>query len=341
MMKFHVLLGLFAITILTACATAEASIPPEYNATALPRAAEASARIASPVSPIATVIATPVPPTASPTPVPTLRTIAGNFSNQMARLEQHAPAAKSNLFVVPTQSEMKDFAALWQTMANGTAAENISLAEQHGFELLSYTDKDFDGSESILLREKKPVRRGWGLYARRVNPQNAIIIEVPHPIFDTGTPAVGLDAFRALNAAALLVAGSHRHANPDDSADAAHSPQTIFQAIHTAATADGSAVVLQIHGFAAAHHPGYPQIVLGGNQSPASVSLAASLSEALQNVGLSVGVCGSGQWEKLCGTRNLQGDTIPNDTFLHIELNEAVRANDAEFIIALQNFWQK
>lgn len=337
MMKFRAFLGFFVIAILlTACVAAEAAVPTPHP-TASPTTA---APTASP-TPAPTATQTPIPSTATPTPVPTLRAIAGNFSNQMARLEQHAPAAKSNLFVVPTQSEMKDLAALWQAMTNGKAAENISLAERDGFELLTYTDKAFDGSKSILLREKKPIRRGWGLYARRTAPQNTLIIEVPHPIFDTGTPAVGLDAYRALNAAALLVAGSHRHANADGSADAAHSPQTVFQAIHAAATADSSAVVLQIHGFAAANHPGYPQIVLGGNQSPASETLAASLAETLQKAGLSVGVCEAGQWKKLCGTRNLQGDTMPGGTFLHIELDESVRENDAVFIAALRSYGQK
>ncbi len=338
MIPFRTLLGLFVITIVTACATVEASIPPEYNATALPRAAETPVRIASPVSPVAP--ATPVPPTAPPTPVPTLRAISGNFSNQMARLERAAPVAKSNLFVPPTNAEMKDFAALWRAMAQGSAAKHISLAKQHGFEVLAYTDRGDGNATSILLREKKPVRRGWGLFARRTAPQNAIIIEVPHPIFDTGTPAVGLDLFRALNAAALLVAGSHRHANADGSADAAHSPQTVFYAIHTAATTDLSAVVLQIHGFAAVHHPGYPQIVLGGNRSPASETLAAALAESLQNAGLSVGVCGNGQWKKLCGTRNIEGESMPNGTFIHIELDESVRADDAVWVVALAGFWQ-
>ncbi len=337
MMNFRALFRLLATGILlTACGTT----PPTLSAaTPAPPTATPTVtgtplfRAVSPVSPLPTATATPVPPTATPTPVPTLRPLTGNFANQIARLERAAPAAKSNLFVPPTDAEMADFAALWQAMAQGKAAENISLVERHGFELLTYTDKAFDGSKSVLLREKKPVRRGWGLFARRIDPQNTLIIEAPHPLFDTGTPKVALDIFRALNASALLVAGAHRYANADGSADAAHSTQTVFQAIHATAAGE-TAVILQIHGFAAANHPGYPQVVLGGNSHAESAALAASLAESLQNAGLTVGVCGSGQWEKLCGTRNLQGETA-DGIFLHLELAESVRMNDKPLLQAL------
>ncbi len=342
-MKFRALFGLFTtIILLTACGT-----PPATGSTAKPApptatptvTATPSFRAVSPVSPLPTATPTPIPPTATPTPAPTLRPLAGNFSNQIARLERAAPTAKSNLFVPPTDAEMADFAALWQAMAQGSAAQTQALAAQHGYELLRYTDNGDAGAVSVLLREKKPVRRGWGIFARRIAPQNTLIIEAPHPLFDTGTPEIALGIFRVLDASALLVAGAHRYANADGSADAAHSAQTVFQAIHAAA-AGGDSVVLQIHGFSAANHPGYPQVVLGGNSRAESVALAASLAESLQNTGLTVGVCGSGQWKKLCGTRNLQGETA-GGVFIHVELDESVRADDAALIAGMVAFWQK
>lgn len=343
MMKFRALFGLFAtIILLTACSTIPATVstanptPPEAVS---PPATATSFRVVSPVSPLPSATPTPVPPTATPTPVPTLRPLAGDFSNQIARLERAAPVAKSNLFVLPTDAEMADFAALWQAMAQGSAAQTQALAAQHGYELRRYTDNGDAGAVSVLLREKKPVRRGWGIFARRIAPQNTLIIEAPHPLFDTGTPEIALGIFRALNASALLVAGAHRYANADGSADAAHSTQTVFQAIHAAAAKE-TTVILQIHGFSTTNHPGYPQVVLGGNSRPESVALAASLAESLQNAGLTVGICGSGQWEKLCGTRNLQGETA-GGTFIHVELDESVRANDAALIAGMVAFWQK
>ena len=347
-MDFRALFGLLAAAILlTACNTAPTTVSTAkpVQPAAPPAADGAPFRAVSPASPLPTVTPTaaptPVPPTAAPTPVPTLRPLAGNFSNQIARLERAAPTAESNLFAAPTDAEMADFAALWRAMAQGLAAQTHPLATQHGYELFRYTDNGDEGAVSILLREKKPVRRGWGLFAYRLNPPNALIIEAPHPLFDTGTPAVALHLFRALNASALLVAGAHRYANPGGASDAAHSPQTVFQAIHRAAVADGSTVVLQIHGFAAARHPNYPQVILGGGQLPDEKTLAASLAEALQKAGLPVGVCGSGQWGSLCGARNRQRETMPGGVFLHIELAETVRANDAAFVAALVDFWQQ
>lgn len=340
-MAIRPLLWLFVVVPLLAACGAAAAVTPAQTlipATATLFAAKTAmppVLSVPPVSPVSTPVPTVIPPTVTPTPVPTLSPLAGNFSNQIARLEHAAPAAKSNLFVTPTDAEMVDFAALWHAISGGGAAQKQTLAAQHGYELMRYTDHGDTGAETLLLREKKPVRRGWGLFARRVAPQNSLIIEVPHPLFDSGTPAVALDVYRTVDALALLVAGAHRYANADGSADAAHNRQTIFQAIHQAATAGGAAIVLQIHGFSTVNHPGYPQIVLGGNSHPESVALTASLADKLKNAGLSVGVCGLGQWQKLCGTQNLQGETMSAGGFVHIELSESVRQDDRSFVAAL------
>ncbi len=257
----------------------------------------------------------------------------GSFSNQIARLEHNMPGAGSNLFVVPTQAEIAVFTAIWQQLEAETPTGAVNLAAQHGYELLRYADKGDGMAESFLLREKKPIRRGWGLYARRIGAATNIIVEAPHPLFDVGTPTVALDVYRALHAKALFIAGAQRNANQNGSADVAHNRQTIFQAVHQAAVASSPSLALQIHGFATKNHPGYPQIVIGdGNNTAKTVS---QLANALVAAGFNVGTCDTGQWRKLCGTQNIQRSTMSSGEFIHIELAESVRQNDRAFVVAL------
>jgi hypothetical protein len=265
-----------------------------------------------------------------------VRAIHGNLANQIARLEQHAPRANSNQFVVPSDREMAAFSTIAREIEQGDAENAAPLASQNGYELVRYTDRGEGDAVSWLLRERKPFRRGWGMYLFRIGSRSHIVVEAPHPLFDAGTPAVAMAAYRALHARALLVAGAQRNANRDGSADAAHHRRTIFQAVHQALTGtDQAVVVLQIHGFSAAHHAGYPQIVLSSDHGRPT-ALVNDLAVALRGQGIRVGVCGSGLWEDLCGTRNVQAISMPEGTFVHLELDESIRRDPQGLLAALR-----
>ena len=212
-------------------------------------------------------LTTPIPTTLAITPPPGIPTLEGKLLNQVNRLEDALPRARSEGFVVPTDADLALFSRLISDLRAGSPTDALTAAASRGYELFWYADKNDEGAVSYLLRESDPASRGWGLYVLRVLPASDVIIEAPHPISDDGTPAVAVKMFRALDARALLIAGAHRDANKDGSADAAHSPQTVFEAVHEAelqAVLDNGAeaIVLQVHGFASNKHPEYPQVIL-------------------------------------------------------------------------------
>ncbi|MBI5563777.1 MAG: hypothetical protein HY870_02705 [Chloroflexi bacterium] len=98
------------------------------------------------------------------------------------------------------------------------------LAAENSYELARYADRGEDGAESWLLRELSPIRKGWGLYAFRVQAAYDVIVEEPHPLADADTPAIAAAIYRLLYARTLLIAGAHRGADADGSADVAHEP---------------------------------------------------------------------------------------------------------------------
>jgi hypothetical protein len=183
-----------------------------------------------------------------------------------------------------------------------------------------------------LLRELNPVKNGWGLYAFRLEPKNELIIEAPHPLADENTPLIALKIYRQLNARALLVAGTHRASNPNDEADVAHIPDSIFQTIHLSLLGPQS-VVLQIHGFSSDKHINYPQIVIGQNQY-ANSEILQDLNESLVKENITVGLCDGVNWTDLCGETNVQSTTMENGTFIHFEINEKLR-NDPGILIEI------
>jgi hypothetical protein len=284
---------------------------------------------ASPVSPL--------PPGSTPTLLPLsseLGRLRGNFLNLIADLEKNMPQADSEQFVVPTGTEMDMFASLMANIEAGNSLKATQLASRQDYELVRYIDQGDDQAQSFLLRELKPIRRGWGLYAVRLNPRNNIIIEAPHPLFDRGTPGLALALYRALDAKALLIAGAHRYANLGIAADVAHNPITIFHTLHLALTYSDNPIVLQIHGFSAAKHPNYPQVILNSNHgsSPAELN---RLADALSAEGLEVGICVRQRWKDLCGRTNVQLSSMDQGVFIHIELVDSVRIKNKTWLNAL------
>jgi len=290
----------------------------------------------------------PPPPTSylslTPTAWPVLDTIKGSFRNQISILENNMPRAKSEGYILPTYTEQTDFAELVSGILPQDLARAVDLATRNNYTLNYYVDRGDDYAVSYLLREQRPIQKGWGLYAFRLDSTSNIIIEAPHPLYDKRTPSVALDIYRALDARALLIAGAHRNADRDKLADVAHATESIFQSVHVALSQEiqatsGDVIILQIHGFHTSKHEGYPEVVfgLGENPLPKEVAIAQKIKEALSRQGISAGVCTGieSNLEDLCAKTNVQGSVTNEGAFIHIELDEKIRKNDEAFITAL------
>ena len=283
-------------------------------------------------------------PTITATTAPLLETIKGTFGNQIGILEDNMPRADSENYVVPTENEQGEFTKLVSMIFTDHLEGARDLATEHNYTLNYYVDRGDDYAMSYLLREQRPIQNGWGLYAFRVDSTSNVIIEAPHPRYDRRTPTVALDIYRALDARALLIAGAHRNANSDGSADVAHAPESIFQSVHLALSEEiqsesGDVIVLQIHGFHSSNHEGYPQVVfgLGEKPLPTEVAIAQKIKEALSQQGISAGICTGVESElmDLCAKTNVQGKVIKEGAFIHIELDENIRKHDDGLVAAL------
>ena len=283
-------------------------------------------------------------PSITATTKPTLETIQGSLGNQIAMLEVNMPRRDSERYVIPTTEEQTDFGKLIAMVMTNELPQAVNLAAKNNYTMSYYVDRGDNYAVSYLLREQEPIQKGWGLYAFRLDSTSNIIIEAPHPIYDRRTPSVALDIYRALDARALMVAGAHRNANSDRSADVAHAKESIFQSVHTALAqaieaTSGNVIILQIHGFHASNHKGYPQVVfgLGEKPLPQEIAIAQKIKDALAKQGIRSGVCTGVESNlmELCAKTNVQGSVTNQGAFIHIELDENIRDHDEGFVAAL------
>ena len=105
-----------------------------------------------------------------------------------------------------------------------------------------------------------PTRRGWGTYLFDAQPQRALSLSAPHPKDDLETADEAIEAYLALRARTLLIAGADRDQNtalasceqssrPYLEADVGHTAESVFQmAFEEIYSSDAFTWHIQFHG---------------------------------------------------------------------------------------------
>lgn len=170
----------------------------------------------------------------------------------------------------------------------------------------------------------------WGTAVVQGVPD--LVVEVPHPGSDRLTSRLGLELFRALPTAALLVAGAHRNAG-GGAGDVAHRADSLFHAYaQTLAVPE-----LQLHGFAATSAPETDAVVSPG--AGQATDWHRAVEKALAQHGFRVR-----HQEHLAGRTNAQGIAAAGvgREFLHLELAPLLRRDRRDLVVdALASAWHQ
>ncbi len=284
-------------------------------------------------------------------------------------LKATIPGRGTNAFIQPLPEEIDAFGSTMQQLLMGDLASAMPALDALNYDLGVLND---DSGKSYWVAQERPTGfRGLGTYIVDSNYTRNVVVEVPHPLWDTNTPEEGSDIFQGLGARALFIAGTHRCANPDTPSgcsgtttscntgsipvrisDAPHFTGNFMYAAHGAGLQLVSPPIsLNLHGNAS--EPVDITLSDGTRSSGAETALVNSLRNALLARSVSVASC---NWpddgltaQNLCGTTNAQGRlsngspeacTInavnASGLFLHIEQHLNIRNDPGLLIEALQ-----
>lgn len=229
------------------------------------------------------------------------------------------PGRGSGGYRRPTAAERQAAGAAWRLVEQGAIAGARATLRPFGYTV----------QEVKLIGGSGPgtaISGPGGLFIYRPGGSD-LVVEVPHPIADSATEVLGVELFNTARASALLVAGAHRAAAPDEGSDVAHEPSSAFHAMHVAATASERTAV-QLHGFAQYSAPGLDVIVSSGGP-PESEDTAGAVAARLS------GRFRTCRWAPtspppcaaLGGTRNAQvrQTRAVGGEFVHLEVGRKVR----------------
>jgi hypothetical protein len=261
-----------------------------------------------------------------------------NLFSKITAIKNAMPGRDSYDFVVPTSAQQDIFAAIINLILSDQYQLADSLAEYLNYSLFEWYDTGNSNHLYYLLMENGAdisggVQYGWGTYIFNPTGYDEVIIEVPHPRWDTNTWQVGFKAYQYLDTKHFLMAGTHRYANGSNPApaDVAHNTQNMFHIVHQKVSPVNTHS-LQVHGFSRNNHPNYPDVVLSnGSSSPPLI--IDSLANSIINHGYSVGIYDGINWSQLGATTNKQGQWSRSQgySFIHMELEYFIRTAQSEW----------
>ncbi|MGW4892294.1 hypothetical protein ACWEQL_08500 [Kitasatospora sp. NPDC004240] len=208
----------------------------------------------------------------------------------------------------------------------GRAERAVAELAKAGYRMTELTDTATDRRlvEIADAAEETEAKRGWGRVYVDLSARPSWSVQVPHPVADSRTEALGVDVFRGAPGGVLVVAGAHRRADEDGASDPAHRTDTVFSAVLEALAAHGLPGI-QVHGFDEGSLPGQDAVVSTGTAAPGPA--AERVAERLGAAGWTV--CRA--WQEKCG--RLEGATNVGGRFaaglgvpwLHVELANRLR----------------
>ncbi|WP_406863262.1 hypothetical protein ABZO31_23605 [Streptomyces sp. HUAS MG47] len=244
------------------------------------------------------------------------------------RIVEYAKQAGSReRYTPPGKKQRRQLAEGVGRLLDGDLEEAERLLDSVGFRVNRLTDTASGRRYNEVAAREPGTEARWGRLYVHADSGVRWNVQVPHPVADRGTEALGARLLEDVPGGALVVAGAHRTAGRGDAADVAHRTDSVFHAI-VMEMQRRRIPGLQLHGFARASNRPYEAILSTGaaETAPAEADAVADRMESSD-----LRVCRG--WSDRCpleGTQNVQGEgaTRYGATFVHAELAPDARGDE-------------
>ncbi|MER7708001.1 hypothetical protein ABTX81_34555 [Kitasatospora sp. NPDC097605] len=244
------------------------------------------------------------------------------------RIDAYTAAVTVGGYTAPDPAQRRAVADGVRSAVDGRPDRAGRLLAAVGYRLTEFTEAVSGRRTAEIADASGTDPRGWGRIYLDLSTPAGWSAQVPHPVSDSRTEALGAELFRAAPGGVLVLAGAHRRAGTDGSADVAHRDDTVFAAVVEALAARGLPGV-QLHGFAEDSLPGTDAVVSSGAGTAGGI--AERTADGLAAAGLAV--CRA--WRETCGrlegTTNVQGRFAAGlgVPWVHVELANPLRTDPA------------
>jgi len=199
-----------------------------------------------------------------------VQTLQVDFVTWIAGIVSAMPGSGTDAFVVPSSGEKTSFLAAVQAFLaeNWTSADTLAAVVDYKVVEIEDTGHNNQTVYGLIPTDSNTDYRGYYFVRPNSVASCALVVESPHPKYDTRTGVLGSELFREVDGRTFLLAGTHRCANdtpsgcsgtttvcgggslPFKESDMAHMDDAFFQVFHEEAGEETvSTRVIQVHGF--------------------------------------------------------------------------------------------
>ena len=285
-------------------------------------------------------------------PLSAQRVLFGKLEAYLDDYVATLPVAGSNVYRDPQFEDQENIAKAVKLLLAGDLEEANSVCGQSSYEVIRYIDNSGAANREFWGLQPQPGSANhWGvLFWNPVSCRN-LVLQCPHPKFDSNTGLQGAYLFLHMEVSGLMISGTHRcnsiaptecsgttsacgSSAPYRLSDIAHNAASIFQTVTINLAESGVQTFIQLHGFAKA--AGDPNLIISnGTRDVPAVDPVADLRNALYDLDPSLTfkiVHIHTDWTKLTAFTNTQGRylnespapctqnaSIASGRFIHIE----------------------
>lgn len=280
-------------------------------------------------------------------------TLSGDIFQYIENTIANMPGSDGGQFANMLPFEEEDWRDLLDLLVDRKYADVAELAPDLGYRLVRYMDINGFVIKEFYILEKAPGGNNyWGTYIFNPNICRNLVIQSPHPKYDSNTGVQGIHIFRNINAYAYFLSGTHRcndssasgcsgtttacgASSPYRRSDVAHNTLSAFH-IATEVVHDQmpELTFVQLHGFAKQSSDPFVIMSNGTRDAPPNDYALAIRNGLLdEDPGLTFRIGHIDlSWDRLLGGTNTQGRYINGSTdactqnaemsdgrFIHIE----------------------
>jgi hypothetical protein len=169
-------------------------------------------------TPTATPTAAPPTPTATPPPARLTCPTATTLEQLIACIINQGPYSDGAGYVEPSSTVKADWQTVVRSMMNGSCDFALPASLAPVMTIMTFADSGNTRSYCVLYETADAnlngkVDKGWGTFIAYNASTKALVIQSPHPVFDSTTESEAITVFKETSAHAFLLMGAHRNAS--------------------------------------------------------------------------------------------------------------------------------
>lgn len=227
---------------------------------------------------------------------------SGDIEVYIDNILTNMPSSSGNDFVEPSAAQL----IIWEDIIADILLDDAVAADVHanaiGYKITLFTDNTVTPNKLYyVLEQEASATNYWGTYVfNSAACRPTLIIQSPHPNYDTNTGNQGIYCFKNTDARAFCVSGTHRCNNSTYTtcsgtssvcsgistsfqiSDLPHNANTVFQKTTEILYTDiANSVFIQLHGFAKGSTDPYVILSNGTRDTPSGTDYVVALQNAL------------------------------------------------------------